>query len=153
MKFNLTALSKKHNLQTGSDSNLIIDINGHLDLVVQDMNVLKDLQKDRDRQREMDNKLKVINKLKDGYKEGIDSKVQEASELIEKQIQPQLDVVSKQIQGQLDKLVSEILKMLDDAKRDEEALKKKREEMKRALKLHAIFGEFLIFANRKFFET
>ena len=128
---------------------MIIDINGHLDLVVQDMHVLKDLQKDRDKEKEMDNKLKVINKLKKAYRDGIDSKVQEASELIEKQMRPQLDLISQQIDQQLNKLIVEILKLEKDAKRDEEALEKKRAEMKRAMKLHAIFGLWSIDLSRE----
>ena len=106
------------------------------------MKVLKDLQKDRDKEKEMDNKLKVINKLKDAYRESIDAKLQEAQELIEKQIQPKLDEISKQIDQQVDKLIMEILELEKKARKDEEALEKKRAEMKRAMRLHAIFGAF-----------
>lgn len=142
-----TVLSRLQNLKTDSDSNLIIDISGHLDLVVQDMNILKDLQKDRDREKEQDNKEKVINKLKEKYKEGIDMKMQEATELIEKEILPQLDVITGRIDQELDQLIKEILKLERDAERDEKALEKKREEMKEALITRAILGAFGFLSN------
>ncbi|GBN31375.1 hypothetical protein AVEN_12449-2 [Araneus ventricosus] len=130
-------LGRIYNLKENSESNLIIDIRGYLDLIKENIKPLKDLQM-------TNNKADVIYKYKENYKRGIDKKIEEATTFIVKQINPEIENVSMQIDNQVNYLIDETIALQKKAEKEREELVKKKKELEYALAIKGLFSCFQI---------
>lgn len=131
-------LTKIQNLEMDLDSSLIIDVNGYLDLVKEDISTLKNLEDE-------DSKVKLINKYKNEYRGRIDKKIQESKDLIQKDVLPEFDKIAKEINKKINNLIKEILELEKKAEEDKEKLIEKKHELEEQMKFHMLFGVLKIF--------
>ncbi|GFY49028.1 uncharacterized protein TNIN_391941 [Trichonephila inaurata madagascariensis] len=130
-------LSRIFNLKDHSESNLIVDIKGFLEIVKRDVVTLKDLQKER-------NKAEIIKKHSENYKSKVDSKIEEAGSFIKHQIQPEISNISTDIDKDIDLLVAETVELQKKAKEEKDELIKKKEELEKALAIRGLFSFFKV---------
>ena len=135
-------------MQIDVNSNLVIDINGHLDQVEKDMESLKDLQNGLNKEKEIDFKLKAINKTRDAYISEINARIEDGKEIIEKQLQPKLDEFQEQVDVQMDKLVEELQQLKKASEQNIQKQEKKKEDLRKAMLRHIVVGEHLFQSNQ-----
>ncbi|KAF8789791.1 hypothetical protein HNY73_007704 [Argiope bruennichi] len=133
-------LGRIFNLEDDSDSNLIINIGGYLDIVKREIKTLRDLQKEH-------NKAEIISKYQERYKDNLDRKIEEAKNIIEKMITPEMGNISKDMDGKIDLLVDETIELKKKAEKEKEALIKKKQELERAMAVRGIFSCLSIFGQ------
>ncbi|GFQ91982.1 uncharacterized protein TNCT_143661 [Trichonephila clavata] len=130
-------LSRIFNLKDHSESNLIVDIKGFLEIVKRDIVTLKDLQKER-------NKAEIIRKHNENYKSNVDTKIEEAGSFVKHQILPEISNISTEIDKDIDSLVAETVELQKKAKEEKDALIKKKEELEKALAIRGLFSFFKV---------
>ncbi|CAL1288930.1 unnamed protein product [Larinioides sclopetarius] len=130
-------LGRIYNLRENSETNLIIDIRKYLNLIKENIKILKD-------QQTINNKANVINKYKENYKKGIDRKIEEANSLIEEHISPEIQNINEEIDDELNSLVEETIAKQKQAEKDLQKLAEKKEELVDALTTKGLFGVFHI---------
>ncbi|GBO10552.1 hypothetical protein AVEN_71486-1 [Araneus ventricosus] len=130
-------LGRLYNLKGNSESNLIIDIRGYLNLIKENIITLKDLQM-------TNSKLDVINKYKENYKKGIDKKIEEAKSLIKKQINPEIENINSKIDDEVDTLIEETITLQKQAEKDYEKLAEKKKELENSVATKGLFSFFHI---------
>lgn len=133
-----TLLSKIYNLETNWDSSLIVDVNGFLDLEIEDIKILKHYQD----LKEIDNKDKIIQKYKEEYKIKIDKKIEEGKKLVESEIIPELDNIKEQIDKQIVALVKLVVDLEKEAKKEKKELIEAKKRLKAAIKKQRILSIF-----------
>ncbi|KAF8789863.1 hypothetical protein HNY73_007772 [Argiope bruennichi] len=87
-------LGRIYNLKDDSESNLIVNIAGYLDIVKREIETLKDIQK-------VEIKAEIIRKYQERYKDNLDRKIEEAKHIVEKLITPEMANISKDITTKL----------------------------------------------------
>ncbi|MEW9824903.1 MAG: hypothetical protein AB2992_07200 (plasmid) [Candidatus Symbiodolus clandestinus] len=135
-----TTLSRISTLKTGSEPNLIIDLENYLDWVKQNINSLARLQ-------ETSNKFSIINQYKDAYKTNIDKKIEEAKYFITNQVTPEIDNINTQVEHKIDSLISETIALQKQARKEKEQLVQKKRELEKALIASWIFSGLKIFGQ------
>ncbi|GBN24043.1 hypothetical protein AVEN_265363-1 [Araneus ventricosus] len=130
-------LGRIYNLRENSESNLIIDIRGYLNLIKENIKSLKDLQM-------TNSKLDVINKFKENYRKGIDKKIEEAKSLIKKQVNPEIENINSKIDDEVNTLIEETITLQKQAEKDYEKLSEKKKELENALAMKGLFSFFQI---------
>ncbi|GFT48415.1 uncharacterized protein NPIL_178081 [Nephila pilipes] len=130
-------LGRIYNLKENSESSLVVDINGYLDLVRKDMETLGELQR-------MSDKVDIISKSKENYKSSVDRKIEEAKRLIINQIIPEINNVDDKIDYDIDLLITETLELQKTVEQEKEALIEKQRELENSLAQRGLFGCFKI---------
>ncbi|GBM60945.1 hypothetical protein AVEN_192397-1 [Araneus ventricosus] len=129
-------LGKIYNLKKISETNLIIDIRKYLNLIKENIKILKDIQT-------INNKVDVINKYKENYKKGIDKKIEEANSLIAKQ-RSEIHTINAEIDDEVNSLIEETFALQKQAEKDLQKLADKKEELENALAMKGLFSVFHI---------
>ncbi|GFS60639.1 uncharacterized protein TNIN_366101 [Trichonephila inaurata madagascariensis] len=130
-------LGKIYNLEGCLESSLITDIEKYLDLVIDDIQTLRNLQK-------LNNKADIIKRHTEIHRKNLDLRIEEANSFITEQIMPEIDNISFEIERKIDLLIKETIALQNQARREKEALIKKRRELEEALELKRMFGCFKI---------
>ncbi|GIX93758.1 uncharacterized protein CDAR_606301 [Caerostris darwini] len=129
------ALGQIYSLKNDSEPNLIIDIGGYLDLVIKDLQKLKESQS-------RSNKVDVVNRRKEDYKKSIDRKIQEAKKFVKEQLTPEIDKISRRIDNDVDSLIEETVELQKQAEKEEQVLKNKKQDLEKAMAIKGIFSTF-----------
>ncbi|GFT70513.1 uncharacterized protein NPIL_152991 [Nephila pilipes] len=122
-----------YNLKDSPASDLIIDTLGYLDIIKDDILILKDL-------KNTNIKADMIKKFKDYYKRSIDDKIKEAETFIKEQLMPEMEHINIQIESEIDSLIDETVELKKQAKEEIVDLVKKKEEVRRKFQLRGIFN-------------
>ncbi|PRD23846.1 UNVERIFIED_CONTAM: hypothetical protein NCL1_45309 [Trichonephila clavipes] len=130
-------LGKIYNLEGCLEFSLITDIEKYLDLVIDDIQTLRNLQK-------LNNKADIVKRHTEIHRKNLDLKIEEANSFITEQIMPEIDNISFEIERKVDLLIKETIALQNQAQREKEALIKKRRELEEALELKRMFGCFKI---------
>ncbi|XP_018020421.2 uncharacterized protein LOC108676795, partial [Hyalella azteca] len=130
-------LSKLYALKSDSDTTLIIDINGYLDIVMTDINNFIQL-------KEKYNMVNTINNYKNQYKANIDKKIEESKRFIEEEITPAIDQLHAQIDDKIELLLAEIKELQREGEDKREELRKKEKELEQTVVLKGLFSCFKI---------
>ncbi|CAL1285800.1 unnamed protein product [Larinioides sclopetarius] len=130
-------LGRIYNLRENSGTSLIIDIRKYLNLIKENIKILKDIET-------QNNKVEVINKYKENYKSGIDKKIEEAMSFIENQVNPEIEKINAKIDDQVNTLIEETIALQKEAEAEIEKIKEKKKELAKTLGMKGMFGCFKI---------
>jgi energy-coupling factor transporter ATP-binding protein EcfA2 len=147
-------LSKISYIQSGSKSNLIIDIETYLTSAKKDVRRLNLLQSKIDVLNEHTNavqnekdKLEMIERLRLSYQEKTLNKNNEAKYFIKNEITPLIDDVGKVLDKEIDFLITETIELQKQAKHEKKELEKLEIKLEAALKARAMFGGLKLFGQ------
>lgn len=122
----LTAISSKlASIKTNENKVSVIDLEGYLDMIKDNINSLMGTEK-----------ALHIDKLHREYKESMDNKVQQANDLIQKQIIPAIKDALQQVNLRTHELLDEIKCISDELAEEKAYLEAYREELEQALNIH-----------------
>lgn len=133
-------LIKISNLKYNPDSEQIIDINGYLDIVLQNIKMLRNLQDDS-------RLFTVVETLKKDYKNELDKKIEEAQSLMKNAVIPEFDKIGLEFEIQLSGLVNETMKLQNDANTEKVMLVAKKKQLERAMRFNIFLKIFKIFGS------
>ncbi|GFY45511.1 uncharacterized protein TNIN_165361 [Trichonephila inaurata madagascariensis] len=141
LKFLVTAtLSRIHSLKGSSESNLMIDIEGYLDIIKEDILSLKNI-------KNANVKADMIKKYTEKYKSSIEDKIKEAEGFIKEQLMPEMNLINSQIDSEINSLIDELIDLKGKSKEDIRTLVEKREDLRRKFELRGIFNCLKLFAQ------
>ncbi|CAL1286289.1 unnamed protein product [Larinioides sclopetarius] len=126
-------LGRLYNVKENSESTLIIDIRGYLNLMKGNIKTLEYLQK-------TNHKVDAISKFKENYKTGIDKKIEEAKSFIRKQICSEIENINSEIDEQINFLIEETVILQNKAEKDWQKLAEKKKELENALAMKGVFS-------------
>ncbi|CAL1260783.1 unnamed protein product [Larinioides sclopetarius] len=135
--FYSAVLSKINSLKENNESDLIIDIEKYFDTIKTEIYLLQDIQN-------KNSKAKAVDEMKKEFKKRIDEKIQEAKYFIENTVDPEINRINSEIDNKIDLLIIETISLQKQTQIEKNKLKKKKEDLKKALKLKKVFDFFKV---------